>query len=66
MFEKVADSYDKMNDAMSFGIHRVWKNIFIQRLNPPHGTDLLDVAGGSGMWVKSLDKIIPTLIPRLI
>ncbi|XP_065201199.1 2-methoxy-6-polyprenyl-1,4-benzoquinol methylase, mitochondrial isoform X2 [Planococcus citri] len=48
VFEKVADSYDKMNDAMSLGIHRVWKNAFMQRLNPPHGTDLLDVAGGSG------------------
>lgn len=48
VFEKVADSYDQMNDAMSFGIHRVWKHTFVQRLNPPHGTYLLDVAGGSG------------------
>ena len=48
VFEKVASSYDQMNDAMSFGIHRVWKHVFIQRLNPPHGTNLLDVAGGSG------------------
>ncbi|KAK9297987.1 hypothetical protein QLX08_008509 [Tetragonisca angustula] len=37
VFEKVANSYDKMNDAMSFGIHRIWKDIFIQRLGPTHG-----------------------------
>lgn len=48
VFEKVADNYDLMNDAMSFGIHRIWKHLFISRLNPPHGTHLLDVAGGSG------------------
>lgn len=48
VFEKVSESYDKMNDIMSFGIHRIWKNVFIQRLNPSPGIDLLDVAGGSG------------------
>lgn len=39
-----------MNDAMSFGVHRIWKHHFVQRLNPPHGTELLDVAGGSGNY----------------
>ncbi|XP_012164439.1 2-methoxy-6-polyprenyl-1,4-benzoquinol methylase, mitochondrial isoform X1 [Bombus terrestris] len=48
VFEKVANSYDQMNDAMSFGIHRIWKDIFIQRLGPTHGTKLLDSAGGTG------------------
>ncbi|KAK1132767.1 2-hexaprenyl-6-methoxy-1,4-benzoquinone methyltransferase [Melipona bicolor] len=48
VFEKVANSYDKMNDAMSFGIHRIWKDIFIQRLGPTHGSKLLDSAGGTG------------------
>ncbi|XP_046738886.1 2-methoxy-6-polyprenyl-1,4-benzoquinol methylase, mitochondrial [Diprion similis] len=48
VFENVAGSYDVMNDAMSLGIHRVWKDIFIQRLGPTHGTKLLDVAGGTG------------------
>lgn len=50
VFEKVANSYDKMNDAMSFGVHRIWKHHFMRRLNPPHGIELLDVAGGSGNY----------------
>ncbi|KAI5638748.1 ubiE/COQ5 methyltransferase family domain-containing protein [Phthorimaea operculella] len=48
VFETVAEKYDVMNDAMSLGIHRVWKDIFMQRLAPTHGTKLLDVAGGTG------------------
>ncbi|KAM3957892.1 ubiquinone biosynthesis protein COQ3, mitochondrial [Aphomia sociella] len=48
VFENVADKYDLMNDVMSFGVHRVWKDIFIQRLAPTHGTKLLDMAGGTG------------------
>lgn len=48
MFESVASSYDKMNDAMSFGIHRLWKDRLITILNPPVGIKLLDVAGGTG------------------
>jgi 2-methoxy-6-polyprenyl-1,4-benzoquinol methylase len=37
-----------MNDAMSMGIHRIWKDIFMERLSPTHGTKLLDMAGGTG------------------
>ncbi|KAI8441779.1 hypothetical protein MSG28_005467 [Choristoneura fumiferana] len=48
VFETVAEKYDVMNDAMSLGIHRIWKDIFMQRLAPTHGTKLLDVAGGTG------------------
>lgn len=48
VFETVAEKYDVMNDAMSFGIHRVWKDLFMQRLAPTHGTRLIDVAGGTG------------------
>ncbi|XP_063223448.1 2-methoxy-6-polyprenyl-1,4-benzoquinol methylase, mitochondrial isoform X2 [Bacillus rossius redtenbacheri] len=48
VFEKVANSYDAMNDAMSFGIHRLWKDIFMQKLAPTRNTQLLDVAGGTG------------------
>ncbi|XP_030378764.1 2-methoxy-6-polyprenyl-1,4-benzoquinol methylase, mitochondrial [Scaptodrosophila lebanonensis] len=48
VFEQVAKSYDLMNDAMSMGIHRVWKDIFIERLGPTHGMRLLDMAGGTG------------------
>ncbi|KAG5312967.1 COQ5 protein, partial [Pseudoatta argentina] len=48
VFENVANSYDMMNDAMSMGIHRIWKDIFVQELGPTHGTHLLDSAGGTG------------------
>ncbi|XP_020803677.1 2-methoxy-6-polyprenyl-1,4-benzoquinol methylase, mitochondrial [Drosophila serrata] len=48
VFEQVAQSYDMMNDAMSLGIHRVWKDIFVERLGPVHGMRLLDMAGGTG------------------
>lgn len=48
VFETVADTYDIMNDAMSFGVHRIWKDIFMQRFSPPQDTKLLDVAGGTG------------------
>lgn len=48
VFENVANSYDMMNDIMSMGIHRIWKDIFIQELGPTHGTHLLDSAGGTG------------------
>ena len=37
-----------MNDCMSLGIHRVWKDIFINRLRPGPKTKLIDVAGGTG------------------
>ncbi|XP_047363850.1 2-methoxy-6-polyprenyl-1,4-benzoquinol methylase, mitochondrial [Vespa velutina] len=48
VFENIANNYDKMNDIMSLGIHRLWKDIFIQELAPTHGTRLLDSAGGTG------------------
>lgn len=48
VFEDVAKSYDLMNDAMSMGIHRIWKDMFIERLGPAPGTRLLDMAGGTG------------------
>ena len=48
VFHNVANKYDLMNDLMSAGIHRVWKNEFMTVLNPTPGTTLLDVAGGTG------------------
>uniref|UniRef100_A0A8D8VEQ3 2-methoxy-6-polyprenyl-1,4-benzoquinol methylase, mitochondrial n=1 Tax=Cacopsylla melanoneura TaxID=428564 RepID=A0A8D8VEQ3_9HEMI len=56
VFENVAKSYDTMNDAMSFGIHRLWKDIFIDRLGPTHDTKLLDVAGGTGRTTNTRSK----------
>lgn len=48
VFKNIVDSYDIMNDVLSVGIHRIWKDIFIQELGPTHGTRLLDSAGGTG------------------
>jgi len=48
VFHNVADSYDLMNDAMSLGIHRLWKDHFMKTLDPGSSTKLLDVAGGTG------------------
>ncbi|XP_023348245.1 uncharacterized protein LOC111716962 [Eurytemora carolleeae] len=48
VFHSVADTYDLMNDAMSLGIHRVWKDEFMKTLAPGPRTKLLDVAGGTG------------------
>jgi len=48
VFDSVAPRYDLMNDLMSLGIHRAWKFLFINALDPrPHRT-LLDLAGGTG------------------
>jgi demethylmenaquinone methyltransferase/2-methoxy-6-polyprenyl-1,4-benzoquinol methylase len=50
VFHKVARRYDMMNDAMSGGLHRLWKDAMVSRLNPPRraGWTCLDVAGGTG------------------
>jgi len=48
VFSSVASKYDIMNDAMSFGIHRLWKEAMMDWLAPKPGQHLLDVAGGTG------------------
>ncbi|POY74529.1 hypothetical protein BMF94_2289 [Rhodotorula taiwanensis] len=48
VFSSVASSYDVMNDAMSFGIHRLWKDHYVSKLDPSGGLKCLDVAGGTG------------------
>lgn len=50
VFHKVAKRYDVMNDVMSGGLHRLWKDAMVSALNPPRrgGFDVLDVAGGTG------------------
>lgn len=59
VFSSVATSYDSMNDFMSLGIHRLWKDYFVRDLNPglstsqekgssQRGWKILDVAGGTG------------------
>ncbi|MCH2093611.1 MAG: bifunctional demethylmenaquinone methyltransferase/2-methoxy-6-polyprenyl-1,4-benzoquinol methylase UbiE [Rhodobacteraceae bacterium] len=48
VFNSVASKYDVMNDAMSLGIHRLWKDAMMDWLAPRPGQTLLDVAGGTG------------------
>ncbi|MCA0930554.1 bifunctional demethylmenaquinone methyltransferase/2-methoxy-6-polyprenyl-1,4-benzoquinol methylase UbiE [Ruegeria profundi] len=48
VFNSVASKYDVMNDVMSMGIHRVWKDAMMDWLAPRPGQRLLDVAGGTG------------------
>jgi demethylmenaquinone methyltransferase/2-methoxy-6-polyprenyl-1,4-benzoquinol methylase len=48
VFDSVAPRYDLMNDLMSLGIHRLWKQIFISDLQPRPQHTLLDLAGGTG------------------
>ena len=58
VFDSVADSYDVMNDAMSFGIHRIWKDNFVDILDPPKDLKHLDVAGGTGdIAFRILDRL---------
>ena len=48
VFSNVAAKYDIMNDAMSGGMHRLWKDRFVARVKPQPGEAILDMAGGTG------------------
>ena len=48
VFSSVAKKYDVMNDAMSLGMHRLWKDKFVRRVKPRSGEAILDMAGGTG------------------
>jgi demethylmenaquinone methyltransferase / 2-methoxy-6-polyprenyl-1,4-benzoquinol methylase len=48
VFTNVAAKYDLMNDAMSAGMHRLWKDRFVARVKPRAGEQILDMAGGTG------------------
>ena len=48
LFTRVASKYDLMNDVMSVGVHRFWKECMLDWLAPRPGQDLIDVAGGTG------------------
>ena len=48
VFSGVAAKYDVMNDAMSAGMHRLWKDSFVRRVKPQAGEAILDMAGGTG------------------
>ena len=48
VFDRVARRYDLMNDLMSAGVHRIWKDMVAARLNPQPGETIIDCAGGTG------------------
>lgn len=48
VFDGVAEVYDRMNDFMSAGIHRWWKNVLVSDINAQAGEKVLDLAGGTG------------------
>jgi len=48
VFSSVASSYDLMNDLMSAGMHRLWKDLFVRRVRPRRSETVLDMAGGTG------------------
>ena len=57
VFSSVAGRYDLMNDLMSGGVHRLWKDATAARLNPQPGEAIVDVAGGTGDIAGRLAKL---------
>ena len=58
VFSKVYNKYDLMNDIMSLGIHRIWKNKLIDWMNPQSNDNLIDVASGTGDIAKLFSQKI--------
>ena len=56
VFASVAGKYDVMNDAMSGGMHRIWKDVFVRRVKPREGETILDMAGGTGDIAFRMEK----------
>jgi demethylmenaquinone methyltransferase/2-methoxy-6-polyprenyl-1,4-benzoquinol methylase len=54
VFDRVARRYDLMNDLMSAGVHRLWKDATAARLNPQPGEVIVDCAGGTGDMARRL------------
>lgn len=57
VFDRVAPRYDLMNDLMSGGVHRLWKDMTAARLNPQPGELIVDCAGGTGDIARRLVKL---------
>ena len=57
VFNSVASNYDLMNDLMSGGVHRLWKDAAAAKLNPRPGEVILDVAGGTGDMARRYSKM---------
>ena len=59
VFDKVASKYDIMNDIMSLGAHRYWKELLIDWLSPEKEMHIIDVAGGT---VSYTHLTLPTIL----
>jgi len=57
VFDRVARRYDLMNDLMSGGVHRLWKDAVAARLNPQPGETIVDCAGGTGDMARRFSKM---------
>ena len=57
VFDRVAGRYDLMNDLMSAGVHRLWKDAAAARLNPQPGETIVDCAGGTGDMARRLARL---------
>ncbi len=57
VFDRVAGRYDLMNDLMSAGVHRVWKDMTVARINPQPGEVVVDCAGGTGDVARRLTTL---------
>jgi demethylmenaquinone methyltransferase/2-methoxy-6-polyprenyl-1,4-benzoquinol methylase len=57
VFDSVAKRYDLMNDLMSGGVHRLWKDAVAARLNPQPGEVIVDCAGGTGDMARRFSKM---------
>jgi demethylmenaquinone methyltransferase/2-methoxy-6-polyprenyl-1,4-benzoquinol methylase len=57
VFDRVAGRYDLMNDLMSAGVHRLWKDAVAARLNPQPGEVIIDCAGGTGDMARRFAKM---------
>ena len=58
VFDSVAGNYDLMNDAMSLGIHRLWKRFAIEQAGARPGQTILDLAGGTGDLAARLSRLV--------
>ena len=71
VFRNVASRYDLMNDLMSGGLHRLWKDQFVRRVKPREGEAILDMAGGTGdiafrMSAKGADVTVADINPAML
>jgi demethylmenaquinone methyltransferase/2-methoxy-6-polyprenyl-1,4-benzoquinol methylase len=71
VFTSVARNYDLMNDLMSGGMHRLWKNRFVAKVKPRRGERILDMAGGTGdiafrMAVKGAQVTVSDINPDML